>query len=175
MQALFLSASLFAAEPVALTPVAQAKYSLLADGSIEVLNTCVKPDGTPKSVLGAAKVVDKVSNAKLMVTFLPSWLRWTVDHSKGKAPLLLGPHLPTGALVAVATGSQAAQCDGDAEQAEQAAFDPGFHDGASLSVEHGCDGAARPRPGHLRPVSVCFVICRPPSRRRSSLPRSCRP
>ena len=105
LQALFLSASLMAVEPVPLTAVAQvdlgrylgvwheiarfpnyfqkgcdqaqAKYSLLADGSIEVLNTCLKPDGKLKSVLGMATVVDKNSNAKLKVTFLPAWLRWT--------------------------------------------------------------------------------------------------
>jgi apolipoprotein D and lipocalin family protein len=105
LQALFLSVGLLAAEPAPLTPVAsvdlarylgvwheiarfpnffqkgcdqaQAQYSLLPDGSIEVHNTCVKPDGSPKDIVGAATVVDKVSNAKLKVTFLPKWLRWT--------------------------------------------------------------------------------------------------
>jgi apolipoprotein D and lipocalin family protein len=56
---------------------ARAQYSLLADGSLEVLNTCVKPDGAQKSVLGKAKVVDAVSKAKLEVSFVPAWLRWT--------------------------------------------------------------------------------------------------
>lgn len=56
---------------------AKAQYSLAADGSIQVLNTCVKPDGQPKSVLGRAEIVDQASKAKLRVSFTPSWVRWT--------------------------------------------------------------------------------------------------
>lgn len=55
---------------------AKAQYTLLPDGGIEVVNTCVKPDGTPKSVRGRAEVVDPGSRAKLRVSFVPSWLRW---------------------------------------------------------------------------------------------------
>lgn len=55
----------------------KAEYSLAADGSITVLNTCNKPDGKQKQVLGRAEVVDKASNAKLKVSFVPKWMRWT--------------------------------------------------------------------------------------------------
>jgi apolipoprotein D and lipocalin family protein len=46
-----------------------ARYSLRGDGKIEVVNSCRKPNGETKSVHGAAKIVDPVSNAKLKVTF----------------------------------------------------------------------------------------------------------
>lgn len=50
---------------------------MLADGGIEVVNTCVTPQGKEKRVLGRAEVVDSASNAKLKVSFVPAWLRWT--------------------------------------------------------------------------------------------------
>lgn len=56
---------------------ARATYRALPDGGIEVTNDCVKPDGSPKSVVGRADVVDKASNAKLKVSFVPKWMRWT--------------------------------------------------------------------------------------------------
>ena len=40
-------------------------------------NRCRKPDGSEKSVLGVAKVADADSNARLRVSFVPAWLRWT--------------------------------------------------------------------------------------------------
>lgn len=55
---------------------AVATYSLRPDGLIEVLNTCRKPDGGEKSVLGRARVVDTASKAKLKVSFVPAVLRW---------------------------------------------------------------------------------------------------
>jgi apolipoprotein D and lipocalin family protein len=50
---------------------AKATYSLLADGRIEVLNECRKGgfDRPVTAARGKAKIVDKVSNAKLKVTF----------------------------------------------------------------------------------------------------------
>ena len=45
-----------------------ATYTLLKDGSISVLNQCIK-NGKIKQAKGKAKVVDKNSNAKLKVTF----------------------------------------------------------------------------------------------------------
>jgi apolipoprotein D and lipocalin family protein len=45
-----------------------ATYSLSKDGSISVLNQCIK-NGKMKHAQGKAKVVDKNSNAKLKVTF----------------------------------------------------------------------------------------------------------
>ena len=46
-----------------------ATYSLRPDGRINVLNACVKADGTPYNATGWAKVVDTATNAKLKVTF----------------------------------------------------------------------------------------------------------
>ena len=43
--------------------------SLREDGSINVLNRCRKPDGRVDEARGRAKVVDKVSGAKLKVSF----------------------------------------------------------------------------------------------------------
>ena len=45
-----------------------ATYTLSKDGSISVLNQCIK-NGKMKQAKGKAKVVDKNSNAKLKVTF----------------------------------------------------------------------------------------------------------
>ncbi len=45
-----------------------AKYALLENGKVEVLNTCRKKDGGLKDAKGKAKAVDG-SNAKLKVTF----------------------------------------------------------------------------------------------------------
>jgi apolipoprotein D and lipocalin family protein len=45
-----------------------ATYSLLKDGSISVLNECIK-NGKYKKVKGKAKLVDKNTGAKLKVTF----------------------------------------------------------------------------------------------------------
>jgi apolipoprotein D and lipocalin family protein len=46
-----------------------AKYSLLKDGKIEVVNSCRKRDGKLATSKGTAKVVDTKSNARLKVTF----------------------------------------------------------------------------------------------------------
>jgi apolipoprotein D and lipocalin family protein len=51
-----------------------ARYSFRPDGKMEVVNSCRKPNGGTKSVRGAAKVVDRETNAKLKVTFFwPFW------------------------------------------------------------------------------------------------------
>ena len=46
-----------------------AQYSFRKDGRIEVVNTCRKPSGKPKSVHGVARIADPNTNAKLKVTF----------------------------------------------------------------------------------------------------------
>ncbi len=57
---------------------ATAEYAKLPSGDIEVHNTCRKVGNQQlKDILGVAKVVDRETNAKLKVTFLPKWLRWT--------------------------------------------------------------------------------------------------
>jgi apolipoprotein D and lipocalin family protein len=54
-----------------------ATYTLLGDGRIGVRNRCLRADGSEMSVDGVADVVDRTTNAKLKVSFLPAWLRWT--------------------------------------------------------------------------------------------------
>lgn len=54
-----------------------ATYTPLGDGRIGVRNSCRRADGSEMAVDGVAEVVDPASNAKLKVSFLPAWLRWT--------------------------------------------------------------------------------------------------
>jgi len=54
-----------------------ATYTPLAEGRIGVRNSCRRADGSDMSVEGVAEVVDPLTNARLKVTFLPAWLRWT--------------------------------------------------------------------------------------------------
>jgi len=60
-----------------------ATYTVRADGDIDVLNRCRKGslDGTEKSGLGRARVVDRATNAKLEVSFFrPFWGDyWIID------------------------------------------------------------------------------------------------
>ncbi len=51
-----------------------ATYTQKSNGKIEVLNECLKKDGTMVSAKGDAKIVDKTTNAKLEVRFAPSFL-----------------------------------------------------------------------------------------------------
>jgi apolipoprotein D and lipocalin family protein len=62
-----------------------ATYRDLGNGTIEVLNRCRRADGSFDSVLGVARPPRGVSRieagqlkpARLEVSFLPAWLRWT--------------------------------------------------------------------------------------------------
>lgn len=57
---------------------ATAEYTLQKNGTIEVTNRCLKDtNGTETVAHGRARVADLQSNAKLKVSFLPTWLRWT--------------------------------------------------------------------------------------------------
>ena len=46
-----------------------AKYTMLPNGIIEVVNSCRRADNSMNTVRGKAKVVDRSSNARLKVTF----------------------------------------------------------------------------------------------------------
>jgi apolipoprotein D and lipocalin family protein len=46
-----------------------ANYTLKPNGKVEVINRCRQADGTYNTAKGTAKVADKVTNAKLKVTF----------------------------------------------------------------------------------------------------------
>lgn len=49
-------------------------YTLKEAGKINVLNECLKKDGTVIDAKGEAKIVDKASNAKLEVRYAPGYL-----------------------------------------------------------------------------------------------------
>jgi apolipoprotein D and lipocalin family protein len=62
-----------------------ATYRDLGNGTVEVINRCRTADGKPDSVTGVARPPAGVSRieagqlrpARLEVSFLPAWLRWT--------------------------------------------------------------------------------------------------
>lgn len=61
---------------------ATATYSLRATGpgeppEVKVLNQCVDARGQLDQATGVARVVEGSGGAKLKVSFLPAWLRWT--------------------------------------------------------------------------------------------------
>ena len=60
-----------------------ADYSLGADDSIKVLNRCRKPDGRFSEARGRAKVVDRLTKAKLKVSFFGPFYGdyWILDHA----------------------------------------------------------------------------------------------
>jgi apolipoprotein D and lipocalin family protein len=47
-----------------------AEYIMRDDGKIKVINTCFQADGSKNSVIGVAKIVDNITNAKLEVSFV---------------------------------------------------------------------------------------------------------
>lgn len=54
-----------------------AVYAPLGGGRLEVRNRCVRADGTAIAVTGVAEIVEPRTPAKLKVSFLPTWLRWS--------------------------------------------------------------------------------------------------
>jgi apolipoprotein D and lipocalin family protein len=60
-----------------------ADYSLRADGTIDVVNRCRKPDGKSSEARGRAKVVDGESQAKLKVSFFGPFYGdyWVLDRA----------------------------------------------------------------------------------------------
>jgi apolipoprotein D and lipocalin family protein len=54
-----------------------AEYAMREDGQISVTNRCSQEDGALDEAVGVAQIRDVATNAKLRVSFLPSWLRWT--------------------------------------------------------------------------------------------------
>ncbi|HSX62756.1 MAG TPA: lipocalin family protein [Tahibacter sp.] len=53
-----------------------ATYTPQADGSVEVLNRCLRENGTSDSAVGKAEVDDPRQPGLLDVTFMPKGLRW---------------------------------------------------------------------------------------------------
>ena len=54
----------------------RASYLAQADGSVQVLNSCVTADGSTIDALGLAKQVGSATSPKLQVRFAPAWLSW---------------------------------------------------------------------------------------------------
>ena len=52
-----------------------ADYAIKTADSISVLNTCIKKDGSTKTIKGQAEVVNKETNAELVVTFNNFWTK----------------------------------------------------------------------------------------------------
>jgi apolipoprotein D and lipocalin family protein len=53
-----------------------ATYARKPGNKLEVVNQCVKKDGSLNAARGEAKIVDNVTNSKLKVRFAPSFLSW---------------------------------------------------------------------------------------------------
>lgn len=54
---------------------AKANYQLQTDGSVKVINECIKKTGEPMRAVGNA-ILDNGSTSQLSVTFMPTWLQW---------------------------------------------------------------------------------------------------
>lgn len=52
----------------------QARYSLLSDGQLQVVNRCLLADGQTSEAVGAAKQQGEATSPKLKVRFAPAWL-----------------------------------------------------------------------------------------------------
>ena len=52
----------------------QARYNLLGDGQLQVVNRCRLADGQTSEAIGAAKQQGDANSAKLKVRFAPAWL-----------------------------------------------------------------------------------------------------
>ncbi|MGJ7544326.1 lipocalin family protein [Variovorax sp. LT1R16] len=56
-----------------------AEYTPLADGTVEVRNRCIRPDGNFDEAVGSARVVPMAGQpgaGRLEVRFAPAWLSW---------------------------------------------------------------------------------------------------
>ncbi len=69
-----------------------ADYTLRADGKIDVLNRCRKPDGKISDAKGKAKIVDTDTNAKLKVSFFGPFYGdyWVLDRADDYSWAIIG-------------------------------------------------------------------------------------
>jgi apolipoprotein D and lipocalin family protein len=69
-----------------------ADYTLRPDGSLSVINRCRKPDGKTTQATGRAKIVDRVSGAKLKVSFFGPFYGdyWVMDHAEDYSWSIVG-------------------------------------------------------------------------------------
>lgn len=79
---------------------ATAEYSEKPEGGIRVVNTCIRADGTERSITGSAVAVDDAAN-RLKVTFSESWFAslipipedgnyWIIDVTPGYQQAIVG-------------------------------------------------------------------------------------
>ena len=52
----------------------QARYSLLSDGQLQVVNRCLLADGQTSEAIGAARQQGEANSPRLKVRFAPAWL-----------------------------------------------------------------------------------------------------
>lgn len=55
----------------------QAHYTLRGDGTMRVVNSCIDADGGERLAIGEARAQPGGHGARLEVSFLPAWLRWS--------------------------------------------------------------------------------------------------
>lgn len=69
-----------------------ADYTLRADGRIDVLNRCRKPDGRISNAKGKARIVDRGTNAKLKVSFFGPFYGdyWVLDRADDYSWAIVG-------------------------------------------------------------------------------------
>lgn len=53
-----------------------ADYAIKSSDSISVINTCIKKNGSTKTITGQAKVINSETNAELVVTFNNFWTKF---------------------------------------------------------------------------------------------------
>jgi apolipoprotein D and lipocalin family protein len=53
-----------------------AQYSLLPNGSVQVVNRCRKENGEFDQAIGEARQIGAATSPKLQVRFAPAWLSW---------------------------------------------------------------------------------------------------
>ena len=76
-----------------------ATYSQKSGGKLEILNECLKKDGTTDAAKGDAKIADKSTNAKLKVRFAPGFISflpfvwadyWVIDLARDYEYTVIG-------------------------------------------------------------------------------------
>lgn len=106
-----------------------ADYTLRADGRIDVLNRCRKPDGRISNAKGKAKIVDSESNAKLKVSFFGPFYGdyWVLDRAEDYSWAIVGE--PSGRYLWILSREAVLPADGRADLIARAGalgYDTGY-------------------------------------------------
>jgi apolipoprotein D and lipocalin family protein len=112
-----------------------AEYSAIPDGSIRVINICVREDGTRRSIEGSAVPVDS-SNNRLRVRFANRWYArlipvpeegnyWIIDLSPDYRHVIVGtPDRKSLWLLARSTTIRKGELERQKKIAQEQGFDP---------------------------------------------------